>query len=112
MTDDASSLKPCVSCGALVPELQAPPYQEHRGDCALVAEWVERIVGKALRFNYLRKGIDHRMPLDRNIEDMLTFLSVFAPNLHHVLIGGPHSDKCRQDAYEELQILLNRREIK
>jgi hypothetical protein len=50
--------------------------------------------------------------LDRNIEDMLTFLSVFAPNLHHVLIGGQHADKCRQDAYEELQILLNRREIK
>jgi hypothetical protein len=40
-------------------------------------------------------------------EDMLIFLSVFAPNLHHVIIGGQHADKCRQDAIEELLILLN-----
>ena len=30
----------CVSCGALVPEVQFFPYPGHRKDCTLVRQWI------------------------------------------------------------------------
>lgn len=34
-----SVVRPCASCGAMVPEREFPPYADHAPDCAIVAEW-------------------------------------------------------------------------
>lgn len=34
-----SKLEACVSCGGMIPERQAPPYEGHLDDCELVKQW-------------------------------------------------------------------------